>query len=77
MTWNHRLVRRTYPDAAQGVWFGIHEAYYDDDGKIYAITEEPVAPCGEAVEELREEISRMARALSAPVVIYEDVVRGC
>ena len=33
--------------------YAIHEAYYDENGHVGAITQEPVEPFGENVEELR------------------------
>ena len=71
--WNHRVVRRTYDQGksqeVQG--FYIHEAYYGIDGDNPAITVEPIAPCGESVEELRKDLHQMLRALDKPVLDYE------
>jgi hypothetical protein len=72
--WNHRVVRRTYDrgKSSQEVLYSIHEAYYGIDGDINpAITVEPVAPCGESVEVLREDLRWMLRALDKPVLDYE------
>lgn len=37
MTWNYRLLK--YPHGS----VAVHEVYYDDDGEIYAYTEDPVS----------------------------------
>lgn len=37
-TWNYRLVKY----AVEGAGWGIHEVYYDDAGRAYAMTEKAV-----------------------------------
>lgn len=37
MSWNYRVVK--YRD---GSGYGLHEVFYDDEGKAYAMTERPV-----------------------------------
>jgi len=81
MTWNHRVVRRTWRkgEVDEEKEYAIHEAYYgrDDDGGI-SITADHKAPYGETVEELRETLQRMLRALDRPVLDYdtrEEILR--
>lgn len=38
MTWNYRIVRHHEPSE----WYGLHEVYYDDDGKPTSMTADPV-----------------------------------
>ena len=73
--WNHRVVRRVYkvegfPDE---VSYSIHEAFYGLKGGVDkpSITDNPVDPYGETLEELREELQLMLRALDAPVLDYK------
>jgi hypothetical protein len=61
MTWNHRVRLRNG-------WFEIVEAYYDADGKLEMQTVDAVSPGGETVDELRDELNRMLRALDEPVI---------
>lgn len=49
MTWNYRIVKHVTGGTE---WFGIHEVYYDDDGKPRAMTEEPVRMDAETVDDL-------------------------
>lgn len=66
MTWNHRVVKVTEGDE---LFYGIHEAYYHKgEGEPYAWTDEPVAPIGETLDELRIELERMLAALDKPVI---------
>ena len=64
--WNYRVMRHT--DAVGRTHYAIHEAYYNDVGEVTAWTDEPSAPFGETIEELREELERMLRALDYPVI---------
>lgn len=68
MTWNHRVVRTTYPKGEVG--FGIHEAFYNKptDTVPHSITAEPVAPIGETLEDLVEQVQRNLKAASQPVL---------
>ena len=70
MTWNHRLVRRSENGET---WYGIHEAFYDKNKRVRAITKDPIDVIGESVEEVRETLQRMLRALEAPILDYEAI----
>jgi len=73
--WNHRVVRRTYPDGS--VLLGIHEAFCDSEGRVWGITEDPIAPLVEAPEEtvddLKKVIGWMLNACDAPVLDYDKI----
>lgn len=53
--------------------YAIHEAYYDENGHVGAITQEPVEPFGENVEELRHSWVMMAEAFGKPILGYENI----
>lgn len=59
--WNYRVVLRHEQ-------FAIHEVFYDDDGGIAGMTEEPVFPRAQTLEELRSELLRYTSALDEPVL---------
>ena len=70
MTWNHRLVhqRRDGTD-----FFGIHEVFYDEDGRPVNVTVDPMdVGWFESKEEIALELHMMAKALDEPVLEYED-----
>lgn len=78
--WNYRIVRKrnTWIDPKDkkervGYSYGIHEAYYDKNGYVGAITHEPVAPFGENVEELRHAWVMMAEAFGQPILDYDNI----
>lgn len=64
MSWNHRVVKT-------GRYYGIHEVFYLNN-EPDMITESPVAAAEEDVEELRETLTLMLKALDEPVLDYED-----
>ena len=74
MAWNYRVVRKqTYrgkPIMIE-VQYAIHEAYYDGD-KPTSITTDHMAPYGETLEELKNDLSYMLAALEKPVLNWED-----
>lgn len=72
LTWNHRVIKR---ESGDEYWYAIHEVYYDDNKQIETLTEEPVYPVGESIDDLRAELQWMLEALDNPVLNYETCVR--
>ena len=78
--WNYRVVgkKNIYIDPTNkkervDYTYAIHEAYYDKNGHVGAITQEPVEPFGENVEELRHTWVMMAEAFGQPVLDYSNI----
>ena len=69
MSWNYRVVRR-------GQELAIHEVFYASERAIVGVTEEPVYPRAETLNDLAEELSRYRAALDAPVVSYDAIGAG-
>jgi len=83
MTWNYRLMRRSYthPSTQETeTTLAIHEVYYRDgsvdDTRLSSsevgYTKEPVAVTGETVDEVRETLLMMLDALEKPVLDYRE-----
>ena len=72
MTWNHRVVRKCYPDQEL---LGIHEVFYED-GVPNMVTEEPVGVSGEDTDELWQTLRWMIKALGQPILNYTDFEAG-
>jgi hypothetical protein len=72
MSWNYRVVVRDNQIEPGGKVYGIHEAFYDDDDRIWTWTEEPVGACEDSLEVLRETLIRMLAATLQPVVTEAD-----
>jgi len=68
--WNHRVIKRT---TEREVLYGIHEVFYNDDGSIYAYTEETVRAQCESIEELREYLQWMLNCLDKEVLVDGEV----
>lgn len=59
--WNHRVVRR------KGM-LNVCEVFYNDDGKPAAHTMEAVGATAETLDELKEYIGWMMKALEHPIL---------
>jgi hypothetical protein len=66
MTWNYRVIEN------EGM-FHIYEVYWNDKGEITAISEDPIAPAGETLEELREDLKYYQQAIKRPILKKEEI----
>lgn len=66
MTWDYRVIE----DKEN---FRIHEVYYNDAGEITAISEDPIAPEGETLEELKDDLKYYFAALKRPVLKKDEI----
>ena len=73
MSWNYRVV--SYTDVEGETHLGIHEVYYDKDGRPSMYTESAMAPYGETLEELTKDLEHMRVALTKPVLTEEDFTK--
>ena len=78
--WNYRVVRKRINlidpvDEKERIEYSyaIHEAYYDKNGFVGAITQDPVEPFGENIEELRHSWVMMAEAFGQPILDYDNI----
>ena len=65
MSWNFRYCKKTneYAPGEVEVTYEIHEVYYNSDGDVCGITEQPCTMYGESKEELVSLIARFNEAL--------------
>lgn len=75
MSWNHRVIRRVYPNTHMddSILYEIYEVYYDKDGKIDGITEEPISIREESIEDLKNTIERLTKCLTTPIIDYDTL----
>lgn len=71
MTWNYRLCKRT---ASCEEFYGIHEVYYNSDGEITMVTENPVDVFGETASEVRSILNMMKAALKKDTIDLDAIV---
>ena len=73
MTWNHRVFRRVYPGGPdETTIYFIGECYYDAHGSPEMWSEDPDGVQGENVEELKFTLESMLKALSRPVLDWDE-----
>ncbi len=71
MSWNYRLVRHLIKNRNKNYeWYGIHEVYYKESGKIRMISQDAMEPFGENPKEIKENLKMMMRAFKKPIVDY-------
>ena len=76
MSWNHRVVERTEKVPHFGepfISYGIHEVYYNENGKITGLTVEPIKIIADNHLELYDTIDRITKSLNKKTVIYETL----
>lgn len=76
MSWNYRIVKRTLRDEdgnALDVAYYFVEAFYDENGKVCDISEDPQHSYGETVSELRLDWIRKVRAFTLPILDYDNI----
>lgn len=71
MSWNYRIVRTVEGGEEH---FAVHEAFYDDAGRVWAITAEPVAAAGDTRAEVLAALADMIEDCEqAPVLDHDGV----
>lgn len=75
MSWNHRVVRRFYPNTHMddSMLYEIYEVYYKEDGNIDGITEEPIRIREENIDDLRKTVERLTECLEQPIIDYDTL----
>ncbi len=66
MNWDYRVIEH---DGA----FTVHEVHYNDKGAIISISEDPMGPSGETLEELKADMEYFLQALDKPVLRKEEI----
>lgn len=65
--WNYRVLKK---DLGNGLVYEIHECHYENDECI-AVSDEPIMPTGETLEELKEELGYMRQAFELEVIDWK------
>lgn len=74
MTWNLRLVKHT-ECKPRGVWYGVHEVFYNDAGRPWTMTEDPEPIVGESREEVLRYLEMIRRDLARLPVLDAQKTR--
>ncbi len=67
MSWNYRVIEH------DGM-FTIHEVCYNGKGNITSISQDPMGPSGDTLEELKGDMKYFLQALDMPVLKKEEIV---
>ena len=70
MTWNYRLM--VQPDGSRGMWFEIHEVYYDEEGEPYSYTTNPADVSGNDINDIIFALNEMKKVLNTPTLWMGD-----
>ena len=65
MSWNHRVIAH---DSKDGVYFRIHEVYYDDNNIPKSWTKEPVTIGSEDLKGIRWTLNKIKLCLNKPIL---------
>lgn len=74
MSWNYRVVKKTanLPNLGESVVsYAIHEVYYDDNGDIVNISEEPMPIISDDLFGLYDTIGLIEKCLNKKMIIFE------
>lgn len=74
MTWNLRLVKHT-DRKFRRIWYGVHEVFYTDSGKPWAMTQNPVEVEGDTPEEVYRYLDMIRRDLKRLPMLDADKVK--
>jgi len=54
-----------------GTYYGVHEVYYDSEGKVEGYTP-PVSVVGESIEEIKQYLEMILNCLDKDILDYDD-----
>jgi hypothetical protein len=72
MSWNYRVVKSKDDDGEE--YFAIHEVYYNKDGSIKLMTEEPVSVGSDTAEGIKWVLQKMVDSLKEEVLVDGEIV---
>ena len=64
MHWNHRVMAHT---TEEGIWFEIHEVYYEDEIP-QSYTNHPVSASGDTITGMKFDLKNMLGCLDKPIL---------
>ena len=72
MSWSYRVVKTVtkIPLGDIDISYAVHEVYYDENGDIVNISENPSYPISDDLEGLKNVLSKMMTAYDRPVIDY-------
>ena len=69
--WNNRIIKHEKDGAT---WYSVHEVFYNEDGSIYAHTDDPITIVGETEEEAVGQAEQILRDIKdKPVLVASEL----
>ena len=69
--WNNRIIKHEKDGTT---WYSVHEVFYNEDGSIYAHTEDAITIIGETEEETIEQVEQILRDIKdTPVLVASEI----
>ena len=69
--WNNRIIKH---EKDGNTWYSVHEVFYNEDGSIYAHTEDAITIIGETEEETIEQVEQILRDIKdTPVLVASEI----
>jgi hypothetical protein len=68
--WNYRIMKRKNEEGEFD--YGIHEVYYDENGKVKGWTERSMTTTCDSEENLKFDLERMIKAFEKETLIDEE-----
>ena len=69
MSWNHRIL--AHKDG-EGMYFQIHEVYYDKDGNADSYTANGVSVGAESLDGINWVLDKMKECTNKPILLADD-----
>ena len=66
MSWNYRVLKR-------GDDYGVYEVYYDQEGNPHSMSEDPITPTAESLQDLSDTLQLFLEALQKDALNYETL----
>ena len=70
MSWNYRVMKHKLNESES--FYGIHEVYYNRNGKPDGWSKDSITPERESPQELKEDLEMMIKAFDKPVLNYDS-----
>ena len=64
--WNNRIIKH---EKGGVTWYSVHEVFYNEDGSIYAHTEDSITIVGETKSETIGQVEQILRDIKDTLVI--------
>ena len=65
--WNNRIIKHEKDGTT---WHSVHEVFYNEDGSIYGLTEDPITIVGETEAEAVEQAEQILRDIKIPQFLW-------